>query len=226
MKIVGVLASLFNRNRRVLVGKFVAIPVLVTGIGIFAGEFARTTIALAQSEEKVIKLDTQTWNPQVKFSELTVGQSARHFETKFQDSGDWLRRTAFEVENISDKEIIALQIRLKFPETQATGNEMNYTFMLGNRPGLPPNVPKNTLPPLSLKKGEKVAIRLASEYDRMAKFIATRTDITTLNKVQLEASFIFFSDGTAFRIGTFLRQDPTNASRWLPIEESAKEGKP
>ena len=201
------------------------LPLLMLVGGFFAGNFVRSLQVNAQAVDKRINLDTETANPQVKFSGLKVGTSARSFNEGFRESGGWIGKVSFEAENISDQKIIGMEMRIRFPETKATGNQMNYIFMLGHRPGKPTNIAIPPIEPLSFEKGQKMEVSLGPQYENIVRFISKRMSIDEVNKIQIEASFIYFADGTGFRIGQFMRKDPSQENRWIPFEPSEKEDK-
>ncbi|HQZ97368.1 MAG TPA: hypothetical protein PLP21_13685 [Pyrinomonadaceae bacterium] len=198
----------------------------VLASGFIAGSYARTSQVFAQTVDKQISLGTPLTNPQIKFSELKVGTSGRIFGESFRENRGWIAKVAFDAENISEQEIVGIEMRIRFPETKATGNQMNCVFLLGKRPGRPVNPAELPVKPLSIQKGEKIQISLAEQYENMVRFISKRMNIDDVNKIQIEASFIFFADGTGFAIGQFMRRDPVQENRWIPFEPSKKEDKP
>jgi len=65
---------------------------------------------------------------------------------------------------------------------------------------------------------EALDISLASEYAKISNFVGNRHSISSINRIELEISFIVFEDGTAWSVGDFMRQDPNNPDRYIPVE--------
>lgn len=191
------------------------VAALATILGALAGAVVKNTNVFAQADQKKVSLGAgEKLNEQVRFSNLIVSGTAKGFEDSFRENRGWIARTSFQVENISNHEIISLHLSIVFPETKATGRMMAYTFSLGNHPGSKIQTAK----PLQLAKGEKLTINLADYYERIADFVGKEYALDDISQIDLEPSFIFFSDGTAWRSGAFMRQDPKNPKRWVPIE--------
>lgn len=168
----------------------------------------------AQSEQKTIKL-ARTINPQLKITEVKVGQKDRKFNESFDAEAEWVKNLSFKLENISGKPIVFLKVNVNFPETRASGNLMSYPISFGQRPGskLKPNKPS-----MLLKTGETLEVSLDKEKDKIYKFVNERQPIESIQKIELEISFIVFEDKTAWSVGSFMRQDPNNPDRYDPVE--------
>lgn len=191
-------------------------------LGYLIGVTVRNFTASAQTntkentttDEKVIE-EAITINPQAKFTQIKDGEQIRNFNESFNAEVDWLKRLSFQIENISKKSIVHLQIHINFPETKSTGNIMSYLITIGQ-------IPDSKLPtkkkPLLLKDNDKLNISLNDYYDKIVRFIEKRQPISTISKAQLEIGFIVFDDKTAWAAGEFSRQDPDNPNRWIKIE--------
>ena len=164
------------------------------------------TRSATQDERKLVER-VHPGNPQVKITGLRTGRQLRKFNEAFEEGDGWLKRLSFQVENVSRKPIVYLQVNINFPETKATGHMMSYPVEFGQRPGsrLPP-----TNQPLLLAHGDKLEVELDGHYDRLARFMGTRRPAGQIRKAQIEIGFIIFGDKTAWAAGDFLRQDPDN----------------
>ncbi len=167
----------------------------------------------AQSEKKTIKL-ARTINPQLKITEVKVGQQERKFNESFDAESDWVKHLSLNLENISGKPIVYLTVNVNFPETRLTGNMMSYPMTFGQRPG---SKIKNR-EPMVLKPDETLQVSLEKEKEKIYKFINGRQPIELIQTVELEIGFIVFEDKTAWAAGTFLRQDTNNPDRYIPAE--------
>lgn len=189
----------------------IAATVLGYGIGLFAENSVKNV--QAQSEKKTIKL-ADTIKPQLKLSELKVGQKDRKFDESFDAETEWVKSLSFKLENISGKPIVYLKVNVNFPETRLTGNLMSYGVTFGQ---FPDSKLKHNEPML-LKPGETLEVSLDKEKDKIYKFVNTRQPIELIQNIQLEIGFIVFEDKTAWTAGSFLRQDPSNPNIYKPIE--------
>jgi hypothetical protein len=171
------------------------------------------TAVRAQAEKKAVSL-AETIKPPLKFAALKVGGQDRKFAEGFEAELDWVKALAFELENISGKPIVFLQINVNFPETRATGNLMSYSVIFGERPW----AKVKDVAPLSFKPGQSFGVSLDQEKEKIAKFIMSRQPIETIQKVELEIGFVVFEDKTAWSAGTMMRRDPDNPGRFIPLE--------
>jgi len=198
-------------------------------VELFAWMIGTNSTIFAQSSNKSIGIfPSKTFStPQIKIEEIRVGETVRKirevqegdalrtFEENFKEDFDWLSRASFQIENVSGKPIVYLRINVLFPETRASGNLMVYPVTFGRRPGskLPTT---NSL--FLLMPKEALDISLASEYAKISNFVGNRHSISSINRIELEISFIVFEDGTAWSVGDFMRQDPNNPDRYIPVE--------
>jgi hypothetical protein len=186
-----------------------------TFVGATSGILLANDRIFHQTVEKKVSLESRkTPHDQIKFSDLRLGEAAKDFEESFAESKGWIGKTSFKIENISDKDITFLSIKVLFPETTATGPVMAFSFSFGNRPGSKIQTAK----PLKFAKGEKMTINLAEQYQRIVNFVSQRYEIEKINQIDIEASFIVFADGTAWTVGQFIRQDPKDPDRWLQVQ--------
>lgn len=132
---------------------------------------------------------------------------------KFEGGNDWLKDTSVRVKNISDKDIIYIEIDFNFPETKTSGNEMSYRLKTGHRPGA-----HDINPPLLLKRNDEAVLKLDQEkYDQLVRFIGQRHSISAIRKAIIRFGFVIFADGTAWSGGLFHRKDPNNPNRYIPV---------
>lgn len=186
----------------VFLGWLISFSVRSSGINVYA-----------QSEKKTIKL-ADTIKPQLKFTEIKVGQQNQKFDESFNADPDWVKNLSFKLESISNKPIVFLQVNVNFPETRSSGNLMSYGLTFGQRPGIKLNQQNNVM---LLKAGETLEVNLDKEKDKIYKFVNERQPIESIQKVELEIGFIIFEDKTAWTAGGFLRQDPDNPRKYNPI---------
>ena len=205
-----------------------AFRTVVTIIGVTASILLISIFVTGQSADKTVSFQpSKTFMaPQISTTEVRVGDDVRKVRVTrngdafftaaedFKEEPDWLSRTSFQLENVSDKPIVYLTINLRFPETTVSGPIMLYPITFGRRPG------SNTqnLEPFLLKPRETLDLPLGPKYSDITRFVGHRHSIEFINQIQLEVGFIVFADGTAWTAGSFLRQDPNNPNRYIPVE--------
>ena len=172
------------------------------------------TNVYAQDSKKIVRL-APTINPQLKFSDVKIGEKSVSLDEDFDAGNNWIENLSFNLENVSDKPIVFLNVNLNFPETRTTGNLMSYGKSFGLRPG---SKLKSSNEPMVLKPGETLKVVLDNEKDRIYKFINERQPVQTIHKIELEIGFVIFEDKTAWTAGAFLRQDVNDSDRYVPIK--------
>jgi hypothetical protein len=174
----------------------------------------RVEAAPQQSQRKSLE-QAYSGNPQVRVTKLKIGSDIRRFNEEFDESDDWPRRLALEVENTAAQPITYLQINLNFPETKMSGNMMSYPIEFGARPSLGGSAAARK--PLRLMPGEKLQIDFNDHYDELERFIRIRHTMNQISKAQVEIGFIIFEDGMAWAAGDFLRPDPNNPRHYISV---------
>ena len=154
-------------------------------------------------------------NPQIRITKLKIGSHTREFDEEFDESDDWPKRLTLEVENISTKPIVYLQLNLNFPETKASGNIMSYPVVVGTDPNSTRATSSNKL--WRLAPGEKFEITLNDDYDKLERFIRIRHRMNEIRRAQVEVGFMVFEDKTAWTAGDFLVPDPNNPKHYVNV---------
>lgn len=223
MKVLNDLARASGRRIKRLRYRTLIFASMAIVVGFIAGMNATNIDVLAQSNDKNISLGPRSFiKPQIKIKEGRVGDKSRKFDENFKEDSDWLQHMSFQIENVSDKPMVYLRINVLFPETRASGDLMAYPITFGQRPGS--KLQKGD-PWLFLPK-DTLDVSLASKHNEISRFVSERHSIESMNRIQLEVSFIVFEDGTAWSVGAFMRQDPNKPGRYIPNGTSHPEGKP
>ncbi len=196
------------KNNSLIKSKLLLSFVVISTISLFF--FATAATVNAQYEMKTVTL-ARSIKPQLKITEIKVGQQVQSFNENFEAEAEWIKNLSFKLENVSGKSIVYLSVNVNFPETRANGNLMSYAVSFGQRPG---SKLKQINPPLLLKAGETLEVLLEKERDRIYKFINERQPVESIKKIELEISFIIFDNKTAWSVGSFKRQDPENPDRY------------
>lgn len=216
--------------------KRVLFAVFVLLAGFLLGMKTTNLDVFAQAKSKTIGFfPSRTFlKTQIKIEEVRVGETARVIkeihdgdlkitsDEKFGDDPNWLSHTSLKVKNVSGKPISYFTIAVRFPETRASGPIMVHSVSFGRRQGLQTNSGNPEL----FMPNEEMDISLGSEHAKISNFVVKRHSLESINRIELEVSFIVFEDGTAWSGGTFMRMDPSNPNRYLPVVATSPETTP
>jgi hypothetical protein len=173
--------------------------------------------AQEQNQGKVIEQTSFRGTPVVELVEQKTAKLKVRLGEKFNNGDDWLQGFTFRLKNVSNKPINYIEVWLDFPETKATGSIMAFPLKYGQSPWLQ-SAASNALP---IMPGDIVDIPISDAvYAALRGFVEKRHAVKNLNKVQLRISFVGFTDGSAWDSGQFVRPDPQNPRRYVPIEDN------
>lgn len=166
----------------------------------------------AVSKEKLFK--QRDYNPKdpVKIVNIATANNPVKLDEKFEGGSNWLRETQIQLKNVSNKEIVYIELQFNLPETKSSGNEMSFRSQLGNMPGMPV-----LYSPLSLKPGEEISFSFSQEeYQNLVDFVEYRTNISKLNRTDLKIGFVVFADASAWGTGLWFKPNPNKRGSWIP----------
>lgn len=151
-------------------------------------------------------------NEPVSISNINVQGNPINLNSKVIGSDDWLKNLSFDLQNISNKSILYVSLRLLFPQTTATGPILAYPIRFGERPRFPNQAQKQAL----LAPNEKAEIRINDDaYTKLKNFVETRTSIANISDVQIDVDFVVFDDDTTWATGAFMHRKPGDPTRWV-----------
>jgi len=167
----------------------------------------------AQGQIKTLEKHENYPNEPLNFVEIKAANKSVRLGEGFSAGENWLQNASFRVKNVSNKEIVYIEIDINFPETKSSGNEMSYRLKFGHRPAA-----HDSNRALSFKSDSEMILGLTAEnYDRLVKFVEERQQFSTLSNATIRIGFVIFADGTAWGGGLFHRQDPNNPNRYIPV---------
>jgi hypothetical protein len=148
----------------------------------------------------------------------------------FPAGDDWIRDLVFVVKNFSNKEVIAMNISLDFPQTGAgvPGSPMVASgISLGREPENALYDPRtgrkrasaqqiSDRAPFSILPNQEVRIAVAPHYDSIKAGIEAKQPISTITTCRVSFVVFYFADGTRFG-GGFWKPDPNNPGMYLPM---------
>ncbi|MBK9316850.1 MAG: hypothetical protein IPM55_21780 [Acidobacteria bacterium] len=134
------------------------------------------------------------------------------FDTEFIAGDYWLREIFFELQNISGKDIAALEVgivlRIKGRKLP-TGLTMNY--------GSIHEIEKGTLSVPIIKPNGTIALKLTDYmFGVLEKRLKGYDSLSNITKVSVYPSFVLFSDGTMWVAGSILYPDKDTNNKWIP----------
>lgn len=176
-----------------------------------------SVLAKVQKKQKVLEKAPTPRNQPVIIFEAKHSGKPINFAEGFDGDDDWLKNTGFRVKNVSVREIVYLQLDLNFPPTQALEREMSFPLTFGRHP----NLDNSSKPPFSLPPGGEMDIALDEEtYQKLARFVAHRRSISSINKSVVWLGFVVFADGLGYSGSYYVRRDPLDQQRWVPIADA------
>jgi len=140
-------------------------------------------------------------------------------------SDDWLKNISVTIKNVSKKNIVAVNVKLHLPDTGDGSVARPFSdpefklsasaaaFDATQNPTRSPGTPGADLP---LRPGQEMTIALAPHYDPIKASLESNRPMATIQKCMFTFS-AYFSDGTAWMMGTYYEPDPTRAGVWAPI---------
>jgi hypothetical protein len=145
---------------------------------------------------------------------ITVGKT-------FVDDDDWLKGLSFNVENISEKNIICIAIELEFPKSNDDPPPLVFPIEYGLRPLLDGSILANAPPPI--KPGETIDLSFPdSEYENLQKLLAELKYPKSIKHAVFTIRTVIFDDLLMWENGRLMRQDPNNPRRWVPLNRLPK----
>jgi hypothetical protein len=146
----------------------------------------------------------------------------------FQAGEDWLENLVIVVKNLSNKEVVAGTVNIRFPETGsgAPGDAfIGQSITMGQRPeyalyatrdGQRSNIIGTE--PISIKPGQDMKFVLAPYVSEMRQEIETKRSFSTITRVALMLGPFYFSDGTRWAsYSGFQKPDPNAPGKYARI---------
>ncbi|MGH9932544.1 MAG: hypothetical protein ACREA9_25350, partial [Pyrinomonadaceae bacterium] len=124
----------------------------------------------AQSQDKTLEKLESYANEPLRIVEVKAANKSIRLGEGFSAGEDWLKNASFTVKNLTDKDIIYIEIDINFPETKSSGNEMSYRLKFGHRPAA-----HDSNPLLNFKPNDDLILSLEGDkYDRLIRFVGER----------------------------------------------------
>ncbi len=153
----------------------------------------------------------------------------------FQAGDDWMKNLVFVYKNVSNKELIAMDVDLFFPQT-GSGTSDNpvsgYLVMTGRPPdhamynsrtGQKHTPSPFQSKPLNILPNQEIRLALAPFYDAIKasiesnQSVQSNQSVSSVTECQVDEGIYYFADGTRWQAGKFEKPDPNTPGGYLPI---------
>ncbi|MGA9994506.1 MAG: hypothetical protein WBP93_03775 [Pyrinomonadaceae bacterium] len=198
-------------EKKSLTGFFI-LCLAVAGIGLLSS----TWLSAKPQQDGQTRLVAHVNPPDLPVEVLGIKVKGKNIklDEKFDDNEDWLNGLALKIKNISNKPVVYVGMYLDFPETKATGNIMSFPVSFGQNP-LSPIISASAQ---RLLPDEMASISLDDKkFADLKNFIERRHSISSIHKASIRITTIAFEGGAIWSNGSWMRSDPNNPHRLIPI---------
>jgi hypothetical protein len=137
----------------------------------------------------------------------------------FQAADGWLKELKFTIKNRSSKKFVEFDMRVCFPDTEATGHQICQAIELGRIPEID-RLGQGTARPLDFRPGEEMQISFAPYADDVRKRIEERQPFSTISRCFINVAVGYFEDGMQWMICKYSVPDPSHPGSFKPADES------
>jgi hypothetical protein len=177
-------------------------------------------VTAQQDQERVLAKENNRNEP-LRIKAVKGKRGAITPGRKFLDSDNWLKGLSFNLENISEKNIIYIELEMEFPKSDNDPPPLIHPLTYGYRPPLDSSIPADAPPPI--KPGETIDLRLSDpEYARLQTELQTLKYPRSIKHAVFIIRFVVFDDGTMWDTGRLMRRDVNDPRRWVPLDRHNK----
>lgn len=196
-------------HRTIVICLCLLLPVLCYG----QGNRDRSIEKLFQPKEPVEIVDTQV-------NTLQGGKQSVKFGSKFSGNDDWLKGITFKVKNKSGKAIVYMEVYVYIPapDTIPKEHDVRMSVSYGRMPLLPGDFAHTPAPNPVVNDKEVTLILSDRTYEAYKGLVREKHGSASFDNVRVRIGMIVFEDGTAWKNGHILRQDPDNPRNWKVID--------
>jgi hypothetical protein len=127
----------------------------------------------------------------------------------------WLKNSFVQIQNVNRKAVDGVWITLDFPEASVG----NFIQLGSSERRLFPSTEANAGPDksaLTLNQGQTLEVPLGANYEA-TKSVRDKQSPNGTSGAKVRIEMVFFSDGTAWTQGSFLRPDPNKPGKFIRI---------
>lgn len=195
-------------HRSIVISLCLLLPALCYG----QGNRERSIEKLFQPKEPVEIVDTQVNTAQ-------GGKQPVKFGSKFSGNEDWLKGITFKIKNKSGKAIVYMEVYIYIPapDTTPKAHDILMPVSHGRMPLLPGDFADTPAPSPVANDKEITLILTDRTYEAYKGLTIEKHGSATFDKVRVRIGMIVFDDGTAWKNGHILRQNPHDPRSWKVI---------
>ena len=173
-----------------------------------------------QNQERLLaKLSNR--NEPLRIKTIKGKKGAINVGKKFLDDDEWLKGLSFNVENISEKNIIYIELELDFPKANDDPPPLIFSVEYGLRPLLDGSLAADAPPPI--KPGEEIELSLSDvEHTRLRKLLEKLGYPKSIKQAVFTIGMVIFDDLSMWSTGRLMRRDPNDPRRWVPLNRLTK----
>jgi hypothetical protein len=197
--------------------------------------FSRNALSQEQGSKVLTKLP-EFDNTPIRISNIRLNGRTLSIKERFMSNDQWLKRVEFEIQNISDKNIIALELVL-LVQTEKSPNPFGLSIRYGMVDFINGNtIIRNAIPGLDdigdsgvgsvsvISPNSTVTLRCSDEeFAKLQNLLSS--GISKIDSASIYIAMVAFDNKTIWRGGHILEKDKTN-NRWVPQDKVSKSQPP
>jgi hypothetical protein len=155
----------------------------------------------------------------VRIVGILVGDKPIKHNIPFSADSSWLDHLTVQVQNVSNKNLVAGTIQMDFREIGPP--TMFFMIQAGQIPDhqLYSNdgqkvTPRHQQAPAMIKPGQILNIRVAPFYSDLSSILIERTDLASVRACTIDDGAFYFDDGTRWSHGNFSKEDGTTPGKY------------
>lgn len=176
--------------------------------------------SFAQESERTVK--RKTWdNEPLQIQAVKINEIKVDFNQVFLANNDWFSGLTVSVKNISNKNIVFINLAVDFPSQDGSTEPARDHLLYGQVPLAPGEIdnepPPANQPPLP---PEATATLILDSYSNTRSFLSESGQPESIKETQVEIYEVIYDDGTRWSGEELFRRNPDNPDEWLKIEDS------
>jgi hypothetical protein len=168
---------------------------------------------------KRVVIDTGFTHPNepIEILDLNVEGKPAFLSKGIEAGSDWLNGLQFKVKNISNKNILTIELYLVFPDIEIRGGtQLIYPLRYGYDPKVHANSGKAEVAPM--KPNDVVSFAVSeSNFNSLKPLLESKILLTDIRHLRIRFELIVFDDDTAWAFGEQMRRTPGSLT-WIPVQ--------
>ncbi|MBA2334067.1 MAG: hypothetical protein H0V90_03925 [Blastocatellia bacterium] len=171
------------------------------------------SIGVAQEKDRGVREDSLHRTSPIVVVSRELGDKTFEKQKHVLGERDWLKHLTLGIKNVSDKNIVHFQIDLVIPKQGQMTGPAGVSIFFGRR-----SAPAITYPgDPTLRPSEAVKVKVTdNDFFRWDK-VLKKYGVDDFESVTLDIREVHFEDGTGWKLGIPLQQDPNNHNIWRSL---------